>query len=474
MRKFIAFGPALVVLMTVLITLVAAPAAVRLVSYANTDAQVQQARQALTQDNILKQIDRVVRNIADAVEPSVVHIAVSANAGRRIVRSAQGSGWIFDDSGHIVTNAHVVRDANRIFVQFQDGRSVEADVVGKDPTTDIAVLKVRSVEGLVPIQRATGLELHQGDRAYAFGSPFGFKFSMSEGIVSGLGRDPQSIIGAEGYTNYIQTDAAVNPGNSGGPLVNVEGKLVGMNVAIATAARINPADPDANQGQSAGISFAIPLATIESVVGQIINGGVVVKGYLGITHAGDDDRNLAQLNQLGYRGTGVLATGVAPDGPAEKAGLQPGDIIVKMNGLNMLGVPSLRSAISNNLPGDKVKVEIIRDGELKTLEVTLGNLPPSPVEMREAAEIASRYGIADVEEATDGSVVVTQVRMPSPAYQAGIRPGQVVTDVQGKKVAGLRGFFAGLAENGLHQGRDVRLTLKQQDEESREIVISPK
>lgn len=471
MRKFIAFGPALVVLMTTLITLVAAPAAVRLVSYANTDAQVQQARQSLSQDNILKQLDRVVRSIADAVEPSVVHIGIASNAGRRIVRSAQGSGWIYDDAGHIVTNAHVVRDAARIFVQFQDGRSVEADIVGRDPTTDIAVLKVRSVEGLVPIQRASGLELHQGDRVYAFGSPFGFKFSMSEGIVSGLGRDPERILGSDyGYTNYIQTDAAVNPGNSGGPLVNVEGKLVGMNVAIATAAGANT-----GEGQSAGISFAIPLQTIESVVGQLINGGVVVKGYLGITHERNDDANLAALGKIGFRGTGVLATGVAPDGPAEKAGLKPGDIIVRMNNQSLLGIPGLRSAISNNLPGDKVTVEVIRDGELKSLEVTLGNLPPSPIEMREAAEIASRYGIADVDETTDGLVVVTQVRMPSPAQQAGVRPGQVVSEVQGKKVEGLRGFFSGLAESGLHQGREVRLTLRQPNTaEDLQITILPR
>ena len=163
MRKFIAFGPALVVLMATLVTLVAAPAAVRLIGYASTDAQIQVARHELDQDNILKQIDKAVRNIADVVEPSVVHSGVQS-ASRNGVRAAQGSGWVFDKQGHIVTNAHVVRGAGRIFVQFNDGRAADAELVGQDTFTDIAVLRVNTTEGLFPIDRATGLALHQGAR----------------------------------------------------------------------------------------------------------------------------------------------------------------------------------------------------------------------------------------------------------------------------------------------------------------------
>jgi serine protease Do len=470
MRKFIAYGPALVVLVTALVTLVAAPAAVRLVGYAATDAQVQLARHSLEQDNILKQIDRATRAIADAVEPSVVHIGVDEpTRGGRLVRSGQGSGWVFDGSGHIVTNSHVVRDARRIFVQFQDGRAVEADMVGHDRTTDIAVLKVRSVEGLVPMLRATGRELHQGDRVFAFGSPFGFKFSMSEGIVSGLGRDPRLVIGEDGYTNFIQTDAAVNPGNSGGPLVDVEGKLVGMNVAIATAAGSTP-----NDGQSAGISFAIPLTTIESVVMQLINTGVVTRGYLGITHSGRDEANIAELNRLGFRGLGVLATGVQPGGPADTAGIRAGDIIMRLNGEAVTGVAVLRSAITNNAPGDKVTVEVVRDGKAETFTVTLGYLPRSPTEMREAAEVASRFGIVDVEQTADGGLVVTQVRVPSPAATAGLRPLQTIVGVGGRPVATLTEFFEALASNGLHQGREVKMTVRTAEGQEREVTVRPR
>ncbi|MBY0263217.1 MAG: trypsin-like peptidase domain-containing protein, partial [Phycisphaerales bacterium] len=348
--------------------------------------------------------------------------------GGGLRRTAQGSGWVFDLNGHVVTNSHVVRDARRIFVQFQDGRAVEADLVGFDRTTDIAVLKVRSSEGLVPIARATGGELFQGDRVYAFGSPFGFKFSMSEGIVSGLGRDPRLVIGEDGYTNFIQTDAAVNPGNSGGPLVDVEGRLVGMNVAIATAAGASAAE-----GQSAGISFAIPLATIESVVGQLIGTGVVTRGYLGITHSGRDEVNLAELNRLGFRGPGVLATGVQSGGPAEKAGIRAGDIITRLNNQVVSNVAVLRSAITNNAPGDRITVEVVRDGAPVSLTVTLGELPRSETEKREAAVAASRFGIADVEESQGVGLVITEVRVPSPAATAGLRPAQIITAVAGRK-----------------------------------------
>lgn len=473
MRKFITFGPALVVLMTALVTLVAAPAAVRMVGYASTDAQIQLARQGLEQDNVLKAIDRAIRNIADAVEPSVVHIAVDEPTGRggRWVRQAQGSGWVLDGQGHVVTNAHVVRGARRIMVQFQDGRAVEADLVGSDATTDIAVIRVKASDGLFPMQRATGVELHQGDRVFAFGSPFGFKFSMSEGIVSGLGRDPRSVIGpdGDGYTNFIQTDAAVNPGNSGGPLVNVEGKLVGMNVAIATAPKAGP-----EEGQSAGISFAIPLATIESVVSQLVTGGIVARGYLGITHPGSDEANQSELNRLNYRGRGVVAAGVQTGGPAARAGIQAGDIITRLNGQAVTGVPVLRSAISNNQPGDKVSVELVRSGTTQTLEVVLGNLPPTEGEKREAAEVAARFGIGDVTETMDGVLVISQVRVPSLASTSGLQPGQVIVAVDGQKIAGMRDFFNALAERGLHQGHEVTLTVQTPNGQSQDVQIRTK
>ena len=461
MRKFITFGPALVVLLTALVTLFAAPAAVRYIGYANTDASVRLARQTLEQNSILQQIDRAVRAVADSVEPSVVHIGVEEAGRGRYVRTAQGSGWVYDSTGHLVTNAHVVRNASRIVVQFQDGRAVQADLVGLDPTTDVAVIKVSATEGLVPAQRATALELHQGERVYAFGSPFGFKFSMSEGIVSGLGRDPREAQ-PEGidpsttgmFTNYIQTDAAVNPGNSGGPLVNVDGKVVGMNVSIATAR-----DPNAqDQGQSSGISFAIPLPTIESVVDQLIKTGVVSKGFLGINHQQSDAKNEAELERLNYRGRGIFVTLVPPDGPAGKAGLLASDIITKINGTVIGNLASLRSSIANNQPGDTVKVEVWREGELKTLSVTLGTLPPSAIEFKEVERVLINYGLTRLADTDKGVEIVSMMR-PSAAYRAGLLPEMRVTAVEGAKVASKEELFKTLAERGLHQGRDVTVTV---------------
>ncbi len=275
MRRIVSFGPAFVVLLTAGAVLVALPGMMMRVTAVRARERVELARQELDGDDILERFNRATQRVADAVEPSVVHLDIRMWRGA----GASGSGWVFDDDGHIVTNAHVVGPASRVDVQFFDGRVETGQVVGVDPLTDIAVLKVPTGDYLVPVRRATGERVHRGDRVFAFGSPFNFKFSMSEGIVSGLGRTARGGIGQAGITNYIQTDAAVNPGNSGGPLVDVNGRVVGMNVAIATAEN----SEGGTEGQSAGISFAIPLATIEPRVEQIIEGQTPRSGYLGVS-----------------------------------------------------------------------------------------------------------------------------------------------------------------------------------------------
>jgi serine protease Do len=468
MRKFIAFGPALVVLLTTLVTLVAAPAAVRFVGYANTDNQIAAAQTTLESDNILKQIDRAVRAVADSVEPSVVHVGVegSMNTGWGRSRFAsQGSGWVYDKLGHIVTNAHVIQNAARISVQFYDGRAASAEIVGQDPSTDIAVLKVNVNEGLFPVRRASKIALHQGDRVYAFGSPFGFKFSMSEGIISGLGRDPQQLLAdTGGYTNFIQTDAAVNPGNSGGPLVNVEGKLVGMNVAIATA------PSRSGEGQNSGISFAIPLSTIDRVVEQIVSGGVIARGYLGISRPGDDEANQTALNQLKFHGRGVVITGVENDSPAAKADLRAGDVILKIDDDAVTNVPVLRSVIANKAPGHKAAVEFWRDGETKTTTVTLARLI-SEQEMQEAAIAADRFGIANIGDTNNGQLFITEVRVPSSAYRAGVRPQLRVKEIGSTAIRSQEDFFRALAANGLQQGHDVNMVLESADQQTLNVTI---
>ncbi|MFN7022582.1 MAG: trypsin-like peptidase domain-containing protein [Phycisphaerales bacterium] len=470
MRRFITFGPALVVLVTALITLVAAPAAVRLVSHAGVESSMRLARQTLDEDNILKQIDRAVRAVAEAVEPSVVHIACMPSGSMRFQRLSQGSGWVYDERGHIVTNAHVVRGSSRIEVTFQDGRTSSAELVGQDPATDVAVIRVRTREGLFPVSRATGLELHQGERVFAFGSPFGFKFSMSEGIVSGLGRDPQRVLGEGGYTNFIQTDAAVNPGNSGGPLVNVEGKLVGMNVAIATATNSD----GTSEGQNSGISFAIPLSTIESVVSQIITSGMVQRGYLGINHLEVEERNERELDSRGIRTRGVFVSRVEEGGPADRAGLRAGDVITSIGGKATPTIAVLRSVIITRTPGERVKVEAWRDGKLADFTVVVGELTvPTIVEQNQAWEAIQRFGITKLAPTDDGRLVVTAMLRGSTAMRQGIRPGMVIAGVDGRSLTSTSDFITHAARP-LSQGRSVRLTMIDETGSEREFELNPR
>ena len=199
MRRFLSFGPAFVVLVTAVVTLLLVPGAIRGITAATTHASVTLAQQSLDQEDVLERINKSVRNIATAVEPSVVHLEVFPEGGnQRFMRGSSGSGWIYDNAGHIVTNAHVVSESGEVIVQFFDGHVSKGEVLGADPIGDIAVLKVDNGTNLEARACATGGHLERGDRVYAFGSPFGFKFSMSEGIVSGLGRSARTMMGLTG------------------------------------------------------------------------------------------------------------------------------------------------------------------------------------------------------------------------------------------------------------------------------------
>ena len=232
MRRFTAYGPSIVVLLFTCLALIVAPAMIGRMRDADTAARITLARMVLDEDDILLRIDRAVTAIAETIEPSIVHIDVQSEwiddeGGRRGGSRSTGSGWVYDRAGNIVTNAHVVRGAERITVQFEDGRFADAELVGIDPFTDIAVIRLTDPITVFPAPRDSGHIPRRGERVFAFGSPFGFKFSMSEGIISGLGRDPMSTAEFGGFTNFIQTDAAVNPGNSGGPLVSARGRVIG-------------------------------------------------------------------------------------------------------------------------------------------------------------------------------------------------------------------------------------------------------
>lgn len=466
MRRFVSFGPALVVLMTVVAVLLAGPAAVRKISAANTAARIVLAQQSLEDDDILERINRATRNVAETVRPSVVHIDVVPEGRSRFIRST-GTGWVFDEAGHIVTNAHVVRGAAAIKVTFSDGRVADAEKIHgqpfvADPYTDIAVFKVPAGDGIFPARRATGLQPMQGDRVFVFGSPFGFRFSMTEGIVSGLGRDPQAAAEFGGFTNFIQTDAAVNPGNSGGPLVDIKGRVIGMNVAIATGRSTDGTTSD--EGQSAGISFAIPLGTIESVVTQLIERGQVRRGFLGIGPSGRGD-GTTLINVPGLRGTGAGVGDVSPRSPAAEAGLQPGDVIVKINGQRVSGWHVLRSLISSERPGSEVTLRVARGERLEDVRVVLADRPAETeagINRGAAVRALMRYGLVLDENAS--GPVVRRVLEDSPAEAVGFKPGQVIVRVGETTVSDAIDVLNAAVNRGILLGRRIPFEVVEVDE----------
>lgn len=399
MRRFIALSPALLVLIVVALVLGLGPRFLRSVQLAQLDATVRVAQARLDNSGTTDDQDPArrgppaSRSVADAVLPGVVHIDVTIAPSddqsrtdeevRRRFGNPQlppshpaipstGSGWLYDRAGHVVTNAHVVRDARDIRVELYDGRIYSARVVGRDDATDVAVIVIDAGDTtLFPLRRATRDPVHVGDRVFVFGSPFGFKFSMSQGIVSALGRSEAAgwlgMLG--GYTNYIQTDAAMNPGNSGGPMVSDTGRVIGMNTAIANS---RTESGNFGQGQNAGLGFAIPIETVENVAQQLIGTGIVIRGFLGV-RLGELTPDRARA--LRFTGRGVLVGGdseIEPDTPAGKAGIRRGDIITAFSGKPTPDADVLRSMISIRKPGERVTLDLWRDGARITIEARLG------------------------------------------------------------------------------------------------------
>lgn len=469
MRRFITLGPAVVVLAVCLLATIVMPAAIRSLALADTRARVVLARQTLDgPDNILERIDEAVRNVAVSVEPSVVHIEVET-AGFAS-QGSSGSGWVYDSLGHIVTNAHVVADADTIRVEFHDGYLASAELLAADAHTDIAVLKISPHQGLIPSARATGKRVSKGDRVFTFGSPFGFKFSMTEGIVSGLGRSPRTagggIIRTNAFSNFIQTDAAVNPGNSGGPVVDVNARVVGMSVAIATGRQSESIED--RSSQSAGISFAIPLGVIESVVDQLIETGSVRRGFLGIGNFID-----APMEAAGrHLGRGVLVGNVVPENAADRAGIRRGDIIARINNEPVSNREQLRSEISTANPGEALVLTVFREGRFLDLPVQLDEFPVEDIEGRPIGNALGRFGV-ELGETRSGPkrVVVLGVRRESLAQSAGFAHGQRVTAVEGEPVRSLLDLYGVLGSSNLLVGQPVVFTVIDAEGQEQDITV---
>jgi len=367
---------------------------------------------------------------------------------------AMGSGFIISSDGYIVTNNHVVEGADSVIVRLSDRREFEAEVVGTDPRSDLALLRVEAT-GLPVVTLASGGDLEVGEWVLAIGSPFGLDYSVSAGIVSAMGRSLPTE-NNENYVPFIQTDVAINPGNSGGPLFNLKGEVVGVNSQIFT-----------RSGGSIGLSFAIPVSVVRNVVDQLKENGRVTRGWLGVTIQ-DVDKNLAESFGLD-RPRGALVVQVAEDGPADKAGLEAGDIIITFDKIDIPTSSDLPHVVGLVEPDSVVPVEIVRNGKRKNIKVRVGGLDADdsftlaagPGEtgqggrlglMVEAAtpEMLERYGI-------NGGVVVREVLPDSVGADAGVLPGDIITLVGSSPIKSVAAYEDAVA--ALKSGSSVPLRL---------------
>jgi putative serine protease PepD len=310
---------------------------------------------------------------AAAVLPSVVSISFESSQG-----AGSGSGIVISSDGQILTNNHVVAavaEGGDLTVTFSDGSTADAEIVGRDPATDLAVIEAQDVSGLTPATLGSSDELHVGDTVLAIGSPLGLDGSVSAGIVSALNRSitlqgessgqqspfggaPRSSPGDTAVISAIQTDAAINPGNSGGALINADGEVVGINTAIASLAQ-----GTTSEGGNIGVGFAIPIDTARDIAEQLIDGGSVSHAFLGVSIADGED------------GAGALVQAVEEGQPAAAAGLQQGDLITRLGDTDISDAAGLTAAVRSLSPGDTVPVTFTRDGSEQTVDVTLGELP---------------------------------------------------------------------------------------------------
>jgi S1-C subfamily serine protease len=298
--------------------------------------------------------DAVV-NAADAVSPSVVKIDVSKTGGRRNGRESggSGSGFIITPDGFALTNSHVVHGADRIEVTLADGRRPDAQVIGSDPDTDLAVIRIYA-PNLKPVRLGDSDQLRVGQLAIAIGNPYGFQYTVTAGVVSALGRSFRSSSGRL-MDNIIQTDAALNPGNSGGPLVNSRGEVIGVNTAVILPAQ--------------GLCFAIAINTAKYIAGWLIKDGVIRRSYLGVGgQTTKIHRRLVRYHHLPVE-TGLLVIHVEPDCPAGRAGLREGDLIVAYGGQPVAGVDDLHKLLTGEQVGVRSPIEVLRGSEKLQLEV---------------------------------------------------------------------------------------------------------
>ena len=399
---------------------------------------------------------------AAAIEPSVVSIVSKKQIRGRTpfffpfgpapegTQQGMGSGVIVSKTGYVLTNNHVIEGADELTVKLANDQEVSAEVVGTDPQTDLAVIKIEG-DSLRPAALGRSADVRVGQWVLAAGSPFGLEQTVSAGIISAVGRRDVAITD---YPDFLQTDAAINPGNSGGPLIDLYGRVIGINTAIAS-----------RSGGSQGIGFAIPIDMARNVMSQLIETGRVSRGFLGVQL----QRLTPDLAQsFGYEGRdGVLIGAVQPDTPAAKAGLQEGDIVIGMDGKPIGALQDFRLAVAAKPPGARVHLEVWRNSKKQTVTVELGEFPGASQgekslsdlglqlldltpEVRRQLELSAKHG-----------AVVANVAPGSPAAQAGLQTGDVITSVGSTAVKDAKEAQSALQGADLAKG--VRLRVRRGD-----------
>jgi serine protease Do len=382
-------------------------------------------------------------------KPQQFQVEPQQFGGNGGVAHGKGSGFVYDDKGHIVTNNHVVEGADKIIVQFSDGEEFEAKVVGVDPKADIAVISVPTT-AYQPLPKGKSSSVRVGEWVLAIGSPFGFDQTVTSGIISAIGRNNVHILGEDSYEDFNQTDAAINPGNSGGPLVDLDGKVIGINAAIATSTRSN-----------SGVGFAIPIDMAALLADRLIKDGKITRAMIGLKLQ-PMTQALAKQFGLDPKIKGVLIESVIPDSPGDKAGLKSGDVIISFNGVPARTLYAFRNLVSASEIGKEFELVYFREGQEHKVKVTLvavdekvlaregverPDAKRNPRERGEKADL-SQFGLAIHELTPDiarqlgypadaKGVVISEVKEGSPADATGLQEGMLITMVvrNGKKIS---------------------------------------
>ncbi len=423
------------------------------------------SRAASPQDiEILDRSAKAFASVVKDAKPAVVHIKVSSTVEsspeleqffnnpfferffgpqyrqqepqqRKRHQQGAGSGFIISKDGLIITNNHVVDQADKITVILSDNAEAEAKLIGTDPRSDVALIKIDVKTDLPTIPLGDSDNLEVGEWVIAIGNPFGLSQTVTVGVVSAKGR---SRMGINEYENFIQTDAAINPGNSGGPLLNIHGEVIGMNSALYS-----------RTGGYMGIGFAIPINMVKSIEDQLQKNGKVTRGWLGVAIQ-DVDENLAESFGL-EKAEGILVSDVQPDSPAEKAGLKQGDVLLKLGNTPLKDVTDLRNRVAMIIPGTQVSLNIIRNGKPADMTVTIGEQPSDfgavaqgpktngslkdfgLVLQELTPDLAEQLGYQDRQ-----GVVISEVEPQSPADNSGLKPGQLIEEVNKTKVTSLK------------------------------------